>query len=209
METRLAELDAAQQQLVDAEMALGCEVEAVIQDPGLSDEERHMVVRRLYWGFGEDIRAGVVARSVGMKCGPAFLDYVGPRWMPWCPCGGLTPVASRAAFYHGPTRMHRCDDCSREEARRQQEDDRRARELLSLKRMPYGEYLRTDHWGRIRASATSAAGGRCQVCNSQRRIEVHHRTYDRRGEEHPSDLTVLCSGCHSKFHEDGAMPNGD
>jgi hypothetical protein len=32
-------------------------------------------------------------------------------------------------------------------------------------------------------------------------LEAHHRTYERRGEELPEDLTALCPTCHRWFHE--------
>ena len=47
-----------------------------------------------------------------------------------------------------------------------------------------------------------AAGRRCQLCNlGSVPLNVHHRTYERRGEELDEDLTVLCRECHHTFHE--------
>tara|TARA_Y100000310_G_scaffold232390_1_gene235188 strand:- start:9176 stop:9829 length:654 start_codon:yes stop_codon:yes gene_type:complete len=209
VQERLQELGEAATRFVEAELAVADEVLAAVQREGLSGEDRHSIVYRLYWAFGPDIRVAVIAGAVGMKCGPTFMDYVGPKWMPWCSCGGLVPVSSRSALWQGPSPMHRCAACSHEDALRQEEEERRANALRTLQRMPYSDYLRSDHWDRVRKLARKAAGGRCQVCNSRERLEVHHRTYDRRGEEHPADLTVLCSGCHQKFHADGAMPDGN
>jgi len=71
-----------------------------------------------------------------------------------------------------------------------------------LRAMPYKEYLRTPHWKCRREEKLHAAGRRCQVCNrSSVPLEVHHRTYERLGEELDGDLTVLCRDCHSTFHE--------
>lgn len=70
-----------------------------------------------------------------------------------------------------------------------------------LRTMPYAAYLRTHHWERTRHDAIERAGGRCQLCNKDKRLQVHHRTYERRGCEEPGDLTVLCSHCHAKFHD--------
>jgi hypothetical protein len=67
--------------------------------------------------------------------------------------------------------------------------------------MPYAEYLKTPHWQEVRESALKAADYRCQVCYSPDRLHVHHRTYDRRGRELLSDLTVLCADCHGRFHD--------
>lgn len=73
--------------------------------------------------------------------------------------------------------------------------------VLDLRTMPYDEYLQTMHWRHIRRLKLDEAGHRCEVCNAQDRLQVHHRTYERRGEEQLSDLTVLCADCHGLFHE--------
>lgn len=39
------------------------------------------------------------------------------------------------------------------------------------------------------------------MCNSRNRPQVHHRTYERLGDERPADLTVLCQRCHRLFHQ--------
>jgi 5-methylcytosine-specific restriction endonuclease McrA len=70
-----------------------------------------------------------------------------------------------------------------------------------LRNMPYRKYLKTDHWTNLREAAKSRAGNRCQLCNNTGMLNVHHRTYDRRGFEELADLTVLCERCHNKFHE--------
>lgn len=69
-----------------------------------------------------------------------------------------------------------------------------------MRTMPYPKYLKTDHWSRCRKRALEAAGHRCQLCNSTHRLQVHHRTYERRGNESPDDVIVLCSACHQLFH---------
>ena len=75
-----------------------------------------------------------------------------------------------------------------------------------LRAMPYQDYLQTDHWKTTRRAAIKAAHKRCQVCNAgDRRLEVHHRTYDRRGMEAPEDLIVLCDECHDLFHQNGKL----
>ncbi len=75
-----------------------------------------------------------------------------------------------------------------------------------LRALPYKEYLRIPHWKRKREEKLRAAGYRCQVCNrGGRTLEVHHRTYDRRGEELEQDLTVLCRSCHTNFHKNRSL----
>lgn len=61
----------------------------------------------------------------------------------------------------------------------------------------YGRYLCSGAWKAKRAIALERAGHRCQTCNSERKLHVHHRTYDRIGDEDPADLTVLCERCHN------------
>jgi 5-methylcytosine-specific restriction endonuclease McrA len=73
-------------------------------------------------------------------------------------------------------------------------------EIKQLLEMPYSEYLKTDHWQRIRKKALKTAQGKCQVCNSgNQKLDVHHRTYERRGQEYRRDVIVLCRSCHENF----------
>ena len=70
--------------------------------------------------------------------------------------------------------------------------------------MDYDEYLKSPHWQRMATLARERAGNRCQVCNADVLMEVHHRTYERMGHEQLEDLTALCPRCHALYHE--AMP---
>lgn len=102
--------------------------------------------------------------------------------------------------------------CTRHEARvlLASDRDRRAADIecdacehvTLLRTMPYRDYLKTPHWKATRQRALERADRRCQLCNSTDHLEVHHRTYERRGCERADDLTVLCARCHSKFHEE-------
>lgn len=68
--------------------------------------------------------------------------------------------------------------------------------------MNYQTYLKSAHWQKVRRAALKRAGLRCQICNeSGVQLDVHHRTYERLGNEFDSDLTVLCNSCHGKFHD--------
>lgn len=64
----------------------------------------------------------------------------------------------------------------------------------------YAEYLTSPSWKMRRDAAVKRAEGRCQLCNSDANLNVHHRTYENVGREKPTDLTVLCRSCHEKFH---------
>lgn len=64
----------------------------------------------------------------------------------------------------------------------------------------YQEYIHSDAWQRRRKRAIKRAGGKCQRCGSEQRLEVHHLTYARLGKEPPADLMVLCHACHQAEH---------
>lgn len=74
-----------------------------------------------------------------------------------------------------------------------------------LRTMPYEQYLQTPHWQAVREAAIAYAG-RCQVCDSAESLQVHHRRYDRLGEECPADVTVLCRLCHRLFYLARQLP---
>ena len=73
----------------------------------------------------------------------------------------------------------------------------RSRELMN---MPYSDYLASPEWDVTRKAALKAAGYRCQLCNGDGELHVHHRTYERRGVELPRDVIALCADCHQVFH---------
>lgn len=73
--------------------------------------------------------------------------------------------------------------------------------IEKLKSMPYSEYLQSDHWKGLRIKALKKSNFRCQLCNTKTKVlNVHHNTYERRGEEELSDLIVLCEDCHKRHH---------
>ena len=72
-------------------------------------------------------------------------------------------------------------------------------------RFHYEAYLRSPLWAAARRRALRRAGSRCQVCNADGGLEVHHRTYERLGREHDDDLFVLCAACHGIFHANGRL----
>jgi hypothetical protein len=79
--------------------------------------------------------------------------------------------------------------------------------LAELQEMPYNQYLRTTEWGQTRAAALLRAGHACSMdVNHTEGLEVHHRTYERRGAELPADLVVLCHACHQLHHREYGRP---
>jgi len=73
--------------------------------------------------------------------------------------------------------------------------------LSDLKTMPYKEYLQTDHWKAMRNRQLKLANYKCQLCSNKENLNVHHNTYENRGEEKDEDLITLCKNCHGKFHD--------
>ena len=78
-------------------------------------------------------------------------------------------------------------------------------EVVPLGACDYQLYLKTEHWQRVRQATIDRFGGRCAVCNSNQQLDVHHRTYERRGCETPADTILLCRGCHDLFHKNGKL----
>lgn len=77
----------------------------------------------------------------------------------------------------------------------------------------YERYLMSEHWQRMRLKRIRFALQAkpptfidtvfCTGCERfvwMGRIHVHHRTYERIGQERIADLEVLCAGCHAKHH---------
>ena len=82
--------------------------------------------------------------------------------------------------------------------------------LAELDAMPYPQYLKTPEWRRTRAAALLRADYACSMdVNHTEGLEVHHRTYERRGAELPADLVVLCHACHQLHHREYGRPRRD
>ena len=63
-------------------------------------------------------------------------------------------------------------------------------------------YLKSEHWKKKRLEALEYAKNLCQLCNKNKLLNVHHRTYENLGHEDIKDLITLCGSCHNKFHND-------
>lgn len=85
-----------------------------------------------------------------------------------------------------------CQDCDRKGLERV--------EKRVIRQEDYREYLNSDHWKKTRAAALQRAGNKCQGCGGTYDLQVHHKTYARRGHERPEDLEVLCRNCHKDEH---------
>jgi hypothetical protein len=72
--------------------------------------------------------------------------------------------------------------------------------LAGLFKFNYKEYLKTEYWQTL-SKELKEKKGKCQICSSQEKLEVHHNNYKYLFLETEDDLTVLCRKCHSKFHD--------
>lgn len=74
----------------------------------------------------------------------------------------------------------------------------------------YHEYIKTEAWRERAEAAKQRVEHRCQICNRPSKrvtLDVHHRTYERLGNERPEDLTVLCRGCHELYEKNRRIPS--
>lgn len=102
-----------------------------------------------------------------------------------------------------------CEECKKKEEQGWQSRQNKIQERLhQLKIMPYQEYLQTEEWKETRLKALKRADFKCQVCNKSDKLNVHHRTYENRGNEQNKDLTVLCEDCHKLYHFGEESKNG-
>jgi hypothetical protein len=161
------------------------------------------VVRELYWDWPDEVQTDTLRQALGLPSVRALLAAVGPRITGMCSCGEPLVLSSRS----GSARCAACEDRSRQQSQLLHAGAVEARnaEVDQLRAMPYAAYLRTDHWRSVRDAARKRAHGRCQACNSTEQLDVHHRTYERRGCELAADVIVLCRPCHDLFHDRRAL----
>lgn len=65
----------------------------------------------------------------------------------------------------------------------------------------YRAYLRSPQWQSVKARyrASDLPQG-CLLCDTDERLQFHHLTYERVGEELLDDVAPLCSTCHGIVH---------
>ncbi len=61
----------------------------------------------------------------------------------------------------------------------------------------YEAYLSSEQWKQKRLLILQRDGYKCIACGTTRRLAVHHKVYDRVGNELLSDLITLCKRCHN------------
>jgi hypothetical protein len=125
-------------------------------------------------------------------------------------CGGDIDIKSREALKQvgrwGPPICKACQEIEQRHryGEYESQEESKAKRLQVLRTMPYLDYLLTEEWLETRNRKLKQAHFSCQLCGSGGLLDVHHRTYERRGHEDMADLIVLCHSCHGKFH--GKLP---
>jgi len=75
-----------------------------------------------------------------------------------------------------------------------------------LGKVNYKEYLKSEHWQKVKSDALSRSNNHCQLCSKGNTpIHVHHNNYKNLYKETPSDVIALCAECHKKFHSGMAL----
>lgn len=166
----------------------------------LEDGERQALLSHVYWS--DPKFAGPVKDAWGWRFAPDPREY---RLI--CRSCGNESFAVALSWTELNTQST-CEACRHfQEVERalfwsQRESESKAKldTIRQLRSMPYPEYLQSAWWQFRREQTLKSDGYRCRLCNSASTLNVHHRTYERRGEEQDSDLITLCRGCHAKFH---------
>lgn len=60
----------------------------------------------------------------------------------------------------------------------------------------YAKYINSETWRKKRQARLKMDGNKCRTCHSKERLEIHHVTYERFGDEDLDDLITLCRQCH-------------
>lgn len=203
--------------------AASAAIREVVFDAVRSEVHDDNLTATLYWEYEDLVPMALLGAYHELR---EMLESRCPWTYPCPSCGEDQPLTSRTALTamrraverddNGTLQSRRCAQCRQVE---QESSDRAWREreatyrrrLHELKTMPYAEYLRTPEWQERRKARLKAAWYACQVCNARNTmLNVHHRTYERRGEEYARDLIVLCENCHHMFHRNGSLaPHSD
>jgi len=130
-------------------------------------------------------------------------------------CGKDIKLNSRTAVQEHRKDNHiMCRECKDAECLERSMEWNRSHEdyqkrIDELRSMPYRAYLQTPEWNERRSQHLRSSKYRCQVCNKgSTKLNVHHRTYERRGNENWGDLITLCEDCHELFFKHGKLHGG-
>ena len=174
------------------------------------------IVNYYYWYT--DLAVGIVSQIIDNKYDKPLTKIINHmQTVPCKECGKLYErhFSSRQEYKRvvSYNTYFTCDECEKKRLNLQEEDELLIKQerldkekvlnqqIEDLKNIPYKEYLKTDHWKEVRNKALYRAKYKCQLCSSKENLNVHHNTYENRGQEKDQDLVVLCQKCHGKFHD--------
>ena len=89
---------------------------------------------------------------------------------------------------------------------RQWNYESRSKKLKEFGLFSYQQYLDSDEWATRKWIYELENTKRCVFCGSKDRVDLHHRSYDRLGNEADDDLMWLCRTHHQEYHDTGQMP---
>lgn len=72
-----------------------------------------------------------------------------------------------------------------------------------MKNINYKQYLQSYDWRCKKINKLEQVNYKCEQCGYDGVViplDVHHKTYERLGNERLSDLIVLCRTCHKAQH---------
>ena len=64
----------------------------------------------------------------------------------------------------------------------------------------YEAYINSDTWKEKRKTILARDNYICQICKTNKAVQVHHLTYKRMGNEQDFDLVSVCLPCHELEH---------
>ncbi|HTB31828.1 MAG TPA: HNH endonuclease signature motif containing protein [Bacteroidia bacterium] len=70
-----------------------------------------------------------------------------------------------------------------------------------LNKAKYKQYLKSEKWAEKKFELFLLRGEKCERCQSETDIQVHHKTYRTIFNEDLEDLEILCSNCHKAEHD--------
>lgn len=76
----------------------------------------------------------------------------------------------------------------------------RNEKINESRKIEYNDYLNSVKWKTFRQEVLIFYGNRCILCDSQFKIEIHHKHYRTFGNETIQDVVPLCQKCHRKHH---------
>jgi hypothetical protein len=185
------------------------------------EDEKENLAEYLYWTYPELSAGDIGSNVLGITGNKLYLIVKGISDKKNCKeCGKPIMIKSRAemkrfslktGYGYNSSWDEVCESCREKILKKNYteyiiKEEAKKYRLLELKKMPYKEYLTTPEWQETKKAQLKRANCRCQVCNSnEKSLNVHHRTYENRGEETYKDLIVLCQNCHETFHSNGKI----